>query len=71
VCFYLMFVPMYYNLPDRIARQVEILKGCAVLLEKKRIAVHVSGTFPLRDAAEAHRLMEKGGTTGKIVLVMD
>jgi NADPH:quinone reductase-like Zn-dependent oxidoreductase len=31
----------------------------------------VSRTFPLREAADAHRLLEKGDTTGKIVLVMD
>jgi NADPH2:quinone reductase len=71
VCFYLMFVPMYFNLADRISRQVDILERCAALLETKRIAVHVSGTFPLREAAEAHRLLERGDTTGKIVLVMD
>jgi NADPH2:quinone reductase len=71
VSFYLMFVPMYYGLDAHIDRQAEILASCAGLLERKRIRVHVSGTFPLREAAEAHKLLEKGDTTGKIVLVMD
>ena len=71
VSFYLMFVPMYYGLDAHIERQAGILASCAELLERGKIRVHVSVTFPLREAAEAHRLLEKGDTTGKIVLVMD
>jgi putative PIG3 family NAD(P)H quinone oxidoreductase len=33
---------------------------------KARVVVHA--TFPLRDAAEAHRVMESGGHIGKLVL---
>ncbi len=32
------------------------------------VRVPVSRTFPLADAAEAHRLMEEGRTSGKVVL---
>jgi NADPH:quinone reductase len=71
VSFYLMFVPMYYGLDAHIERQAGILSSCAELLDGKKIRVHVSRTFPLREAAEAHRLLERGDTTGKIVLVMD
>jgi NADPH2:quinone reductase len=71
VSFYLMFVPMYYGLDAHIERQAGILASCAELLDRKKIRVHVSRTFPLREAADAHRLLEKGDTTGKIALVMD
>jgi NADPH2:quinone reductase len=70
VSFYLMFVPMYYGLDAHIERQAGVLASCAELLDRKEIGVHVSRTFPLREAADAHRLLEKGDTTGKIVLVM-
>ncbi len=33
-----------------------------------RIDVPVTRTLPLRDAAEAHRLLESRATTGKLVL---
>jgi NADPH:quinone reductase len=39
------------------------------LLESGEIAPVIHSTFPLRDAAEAHRLMETGSHIGKIVLV--
>jgi NADPH2:quinone reductase len=71
VSFYLMFVPMYYGLNAHIERQAGVLASCAGLLERKKVRVHVSRTFSLREAADAHRLLEKGDTTGKIVLVMD
>ena len=71
VSFYLMFVPMYYGLDTHIERQAGVLSSCAGLLDGKKIRVHVGRTFPLREAADAHRLLEKGDTSGKIVLVMD
>jgi NADPH:quinone reductase-like Zn-dependent oxidoreductase len=38
------------------------------LFESEAIRVIVYRTFPLRDAAAAHRLMESGAHVGKIVL---
>ena len=38
-------------------------------LESRRIAPVIHATFPLERASEAHRLMESGTHTGKIVLV--
>lgn len=32
---------------------------------------HVGSTFPLADAAAAHRALEEGATTGKVVLLVD
>jgi putative PIG3 family NAD(P)H quinone oxidoreductase len=39
------------------------------LIEQGRVRPLVHATFPLRKAADAHRLMESGGHIGKIVLV--
>ena len=36
-----------------------------------KIAPEISATFPLKDAAEAHQMMERGGHFGKIILEME
>jgi NADPH2:quinone reductase len=41
------------------------------LIEAGRIRPVVNATFPLRDAAEAHRLMESATHLGKIVLLVE
>ncbi|MEZ7002619.1 NADP-dependent oxidoreductase [Streptomyces sp. AD55] len=41
------------------------------LVESGRLRATVAGTFPLAEAAEAHRLGETGRTQGKLVLVME
>jgi NADPH2:quinone reductase len=43
---------------------------CA-LLDRGDIQSHVAATFPLAQAADAHRLLESGGAGGKIVLEID
>lgn len=40
----------------------------AGLVDAGRLAVHVARTFPLAEAAAAHRLMEAGHVRGKVVL---
>jgi NADPH2:quinone reductase len=40
------------------------------LLESGAVRVPVHATFPLRDAAEAHRVMESGSHIGKLVLTV-
>ena len=35
-----------------------------------RVAVNVDRVFPLADAAEAHRVLEARGTTGKLLLAV-
>lgn len=71
VGFELMLSPMYYNLYEERVRQAEILTRCAELFDAGRLRVVVSGTWPLAEAAQAHRAIEAGSTTGKIVLTMD
>jgi NADPH2:quinone reductase len=41
------------------------------MMEKGSLRVTVSGRFPLEKAREAHRLIEEGHSTGKIVLVCE
>ena len=40
------------------------------LLESGALSPVIHATFPLRDAAEAHRVMESGAHVGKLVLVV-
>jgi NADPH2:quinone reductase len=67
----LMLTPMYDGLTEARVHQTGILEQCAQLFEQGRLRVHVSHTLPLGEAATAHRLIEAGGMTGKIVLVPD
>ncbi|TAN80477.1 MAG: alcohol dehydrogenase, partial [Gallionella sp.] len=39
-------------------------------VEAGQLGVLVSHKLPLENAAEAHRLIEQGGVTGKIILAM-
>jgi NADPH2:quinone reductase len=39
-------------------------------MEKGKLKMHISRTFPLAKAADAHRAIEQGHTTGKIVLTI-
>ncbi|WP_053912763.1 NADP-dependent oxidoreductase [Streptomyces sp. TP-A0875] len=47
------------------------LREITGLVESGRLRATVAGTFPLAEAAEAHRLGETGRTQGKLVLVME
>ncbi|WP_328875703.1 NADP-dependent oxidoreductase [Streptomyces sp. NBC_00287] len=45
------------------------MKAVADLVERGELRATIAGTFPLADAAEAHRLGDTGRTTGKLVLL--
>jgi NADPH:quinone reductase-like Zn-dependent oxidoreductase len=47
------------------------MEAIAGLVEAGKLRATVAGTFPLTDAAEAHRLGDTGRTTGKLVLVVE
>ncbi|MFF3846788.1 NADP-dependent oxidoreductase [Streptomyces sp. NPDC002328] len=47
------------------------MRTIAELVEAGRLRATIAGTFPLADAAEAHRLGDTGRTTGKLVLTVD
>ena len=71
LCYELMLTPQVLKLHDERIRQRKILEQCAALVEKGELGVLVTHRFPLEQAAEAHRLIEAGGMTGKIILTMD
>ena len=66
--FELMLTPMLRDLPAARDKHIEILKRCALWADQGLLKLHVGKQFPLEAAAEAHRLIEAGHTTGKIVL---
>ena len=47
------------------------MAAIAELVEAGKLRPTIAGTFPLADAAEAHRLGGTGRTTGKLVLTVD
>ncbi len=69
VNFALILTPRYYNLVDMQKEQVRVLKEAAGMVEARNLDVHVSRTFPLEKAPEAHRVLQEGHTVGKLVLV--
>ena len=66
----LMLAPMLRNLPRARIHQGEILRRCGDLIDHGALRIHVSQTFPLEQAPEAHKLIEQGHVTGKLALTM-
>ncbi|MDD2913706.1 MAG: zinc-dependent alcohol dehydrogenase family protein [Gallionella sp.] len=69
LCYELMLAPQLFKLHDERIRQRKILEQGAKLVVAGHLGVLVSHQLPLENAAEAHRLIEQGGTTGKIILL--
>lgn len=63
-----MAAPLYFNLHAPRILQTRILTRGAKLFEQSILKAHIGLALPLEKAAEAHRLIEGGHTTGKIVL---
>jgi NADPH:quinone reductase len=64
----LMLSPQLFGLGG--GHQAGILRDCAEHFAAGRLRMHVADTLPLAQAAEAHRRIEQGGMTGKLVLTM-
>jgi NADPH2:quinone reductase len=71
LCYELMLTPQVLGLHEERVRQRKILEEGAKLVEAGRLGVLVSHKLPLAQAPLAHRMIEAGGMTGKIVLTMD
>jgi NADPH2:quinone reductase len=54
------------NFPDKTRQSAE---RCFALMREGRLKLHVGRTFPLAEAAEAHRYLESRQSTGKLVLL--
>ncbi len=66
--FELMLTPMLRDLLEARDKHVEILNHCAQWADKGLLKPHISKQLPLEEAALAHKLIETGHTSGKIVL---
>lgn len=71
LCYELMLTPQVMKLHGERIRQRKILEQGAQLVETGKLGVLVSYALPLAEAQQAHRLIEQGGMTGKIILTMD
>lgn len=69
--FELMLTPMLRDLREARDKHVEILKQCAQWIDNDLLKIHISKQLSLEEAAEAHRLLETGHTTGKIALSIE
>lgn len=67
----LMLTPMFQGLVAAQQHQAEILKQCASWIDEGKLKIHLSQTFPLKDAASAHKALESGSITGKIALLIE
>jgi NADPH2:quinone reductase len=66
-----MTAPLYLGYHEGRCAQTRTLEHGARLLEEGKLKVTVSEVLPLKDAANAHRIVEDGHVTGKIVLQID
>ncbi len=64
----MMLTPMWLGLTDRLVAQRRIVEQALVDVAAGRLRAHIQDTFSLAEVAAAHRKLEAGGTTGKIVL---
>lgn len=67
----LMLTSQVLKQHDGRIRQRKILERCTQLIEAGQLGVLISHKLPLAEAAQAHRLIEQGGMTGKIILIME
>lgn len=67
--FTLMLTPMLRDLREAREHHGEILRVCGEWMNEGRLKVLVGRSFALADAADAHRVIEDGHTTGKLVLL--
>jgi NADPH2:quinone reductase len=70
VSFTWMPAPAVFGWPDHRERQRRILERAAEYFDRGELRVHVGATFPLEQAADAHRALEAGDVVGKAVLTM-
>lgn len=71
ISFTLMLTPALKGMTEAQQDQAKILEQCARLFDQQQLKIQVAQVFPLAEAAEAHRLLENGSMSGKIVLSID
>ena len=66
----MMLTPMWKGLQDHLLRQANILRRAMEWLEGGKVFVRIQASFPLREAAKAHELLENERGSGKVILTM-
>lgn len=64
----MMLTPMWFGLRDHQKRQADIVRNVIPYLADGRIKVRIEESFPLSQIAAAHKRLEAGGMSGKIVV---
>jgi NADPH2:quinone reductase len=67
----LMLSPEYFGLLDARVHQGHILDTCSTLMGAGKLKISLHRSFPLAEAADAHRMLEAGGFNGKLALSID
>jgi NADPH2:quinone reductase len=67
----MMLAPMWLGLDGRLAAQARIVREALALVAAGKLKPHIAARFPWREAKAAHERLDTGGTTGKIILVME
>lgn len=68
ICYVQMPAPLYLGLRNGRMHQTRILEEARNLVEAGALKPRIGQVLPLKDAAEAHRILEEGHAVGKIVL---
>ena len=66
----LVLTPMLEGILEAQKYQGRILRQCAEWIDTGRLKIHLSRTFPLEKASEAHQAIEMGSSIGKIALTV-
>jgi NADPH2:quinone reductase len=65
----LMLTPILQNRIAALQHQAQILSQCANWFDEGKLKIHLHQTFPLAEAALAHKAIEMGNMTGKVALI--
>jgi NADPH2:quinone reductase len=71
VGFVQMTAPSYLGDVDARRAQTRILEEGALLFKQGKLRILLSAVLPLEDVSTAHRMVEEGHTSGKVVLQVD
>jgi NADPH:quinone reductase len=64
----MMLTPMWLGLRRHLQRQADHVARAMALLAEGRLRIVIDSSFPLAEAAAAHRRLESGKTMGKVIL---
>ncbi len=68
IAYEMMLTPTIFSLHDERVRQGKVLEKANAAFDEQGYEIRLQQVLPLEQAAEAHRILERGGLTGKLVL---